>query len=87
MAEKYGQSHCEYCNRPTLHVRDSYVMPHGGHAAATLLLFLLGLLFWPALFLAGLWVCLWFFHTLMNFSFKSRYRCTLCGSQVMLRNR
>jgi ribosomal protein L37AE/L43A len=68
MALQHWQANCATCQRSTLHVRNTYDVPHVAHLLASV-------------FLCGLWLPVWFFHTIINeFSAGEPWRCQHCGS-------
>lgn len=84
---QHDQRHCPTCQRPTLHVRNRYDMPHTGYlvvwAFACLVAIVAPRTFW-ALFCGPLVVILpvaWFVHGLINLLVAGpAYRCATCGS-------
>ena len=86
---QHTQSHCLTCQRPTLHVRNTYDTPHTAHLIFVCALGLGALIAGPLMtFLiiaAGCWALVWASHTFANFlSAGVSFRCTHCGSPVAL---
>jgi hypothetical protein len=87
MAIQHTQSHCLACKRPTLHVRNTYDVPHLGHLVFFCALWLAGL-FVPNATLtvlfglaAVVWLAAWAAHTLANWlSASEPFRCHACGT-------
>lgn len=77
---QHAQYVCKTCQKPTLHVRNRYTVPHIGHLVLTLFFAALGIAFPPALLLAGGWLCVWILHGLLNVFTLRRFRCNVCGA-------
>jgi hypothetical protein len=84
---QHSQSHCLTCQRPTLHVRSTYDVPHTAHLLAVAALGLGALVardltLTPLLAGAAcLWLTIWAAHALLNtVSGGQPFRCHVCGS-------
>jgi hypothetical protein len=53
MAIQHWQSHCSTCKRATLHIRNTYDVPHVLHLLISVVL-------------CGLWLPVWIIHTLID---------------------
>jgi len=68
MALQHSQYNCPTCKRPTMHVRNTYDVPHVLHLLVSV-------------FLCGLWLPVWFAHTLLNeIAPGEPWRCQNCGT-------
>lgn len=81
---QHAQAHCQTCQRPTLHVRNSYDVPHVGHLILVCAFGLAAAVnpLWPLFAGAALaWLAVWAAHTAVNWlSVGPPYRCQVCGS-------
>ena len=66
MAVEYEQDLCHRCGRLTMHVRNTYDVPHIGHLLVTI-------------FTLGFWLPIWFLHCLVNLWSSEPFRCQACG--------
>ena len=70
MGRQQRQSYCNRCERPTLHVRETYDVPHLIHLIITI-------------FLCGLWLPIWILHTLSNsLGSTASFLCGDCGQKT-----
>ena len=68
MAIQHWQTYCHTCKRPTLHIRNTYDVPHVAHLLATL-------------FLCGLWLPIWILHGMLT-SGEEPFLCQFCGTDA-----
>src|SRR5436305_1822158 len=86
---QHTQSHCLACQRPTLHLRSTYDVPHTAHLIFVCALGLGALvardgLLSPLLIIAATcWLLIWASHSFVNlFAAGVPFRCHDCGSPV-----
>jgi ribosomal protein L37AE/L43A len=84
MALQHSQYNCPTCKRATLHIRNTYDVPHVAHlliatAIGALASVLIGSL--EGLFAGIAWVPVWFLHIVIHGLFPPRWRCQTCGAE------
>ena len=68
MAIQHWQANCPTCERATLHIRNTYDVPHVAHLLVSI-------------FLCGLWLPIWIIHTLVDSLAPGEpWRCQNCGT-------
>ena len=68
MALQHWQANCPTCNRATLHIRNTYDVPHVLHLLVTI-------------FLCGVWLPVWLADTLIDAIAPGEpWRCQNCGT-------
>lgn len=69
MALQQQQYFCQNCQKPTLHTRNTYDVPHVAHLLASV-------------FLCGFWLPIWALHTFANAKSTVPFLCNACGTSI-----
>jgi len=75
------QKFCRTCNRPTLHTRNRYRVPHLSHLVFMLVLIVVAIIFPLAWLAVILWPFMWLLHCMANLFSLTPYRCQQCGGR------